>query len=64
MRNYDQRKINENVDAEIFQTCLDEARDAFEDSDIQILELPHNTQEHLDDAVLHIGKFIDGWVPK
>eukprot|EP00747_Dinoflagellata_sp_TGD_P208784 gnl/TRDRNA2_/TRDRNA2_82227_c0_seq1.p1 gnl/TRDRNA2_/TRDRNA2_82227_c0~~gnl/TRDRNA2_/TRDRNA2_82227_c0_seq1.p1 ORF type:complete len:177 (+),score=55.11 gnl/TRDRNA2_/TRDRNA2_82227_c0_seq1:2-532(+) len=62
-RHYDEAKIRQNVEAEIFQVCLDEAREAFEDSDVKIWELHHNTQEHLDEAIQRLKQFIEEWVP-
>jgi len=57
-RHYSEAKIRMNIEAEIFQTCLDEANEAFEDSDVQILEINHGTQEHLEAGVRQVHKII------
>merc|ERR1719310_1639840 len=54
---YPEAKIRENVEAEIFQTCLDEAREAFEDADVPIWEVQHDSREQLDKTVERIRKF-------
>ncbi|CAK0890788.1 unnamed protein product [Prorocentrum cordatum] len=53
-RHYGEAKIRENVEAEIFQTCLDEAREAFEDSDVRIMEIHHDTQEQLEAGICQV----------
>mmetsp|Transcript_34767 Transcript_34767/g.75805 ORF Transcript_34767/g.75805 Transcript_34767/m.75805 type:complete len:177 (+) Transcript_34767:94-624(+) len=58
-RHYAELKIQKNVEAEIFQTCLDEAREAFEESRIDIWEIHHDTQEQLAAAVERVKEFAD-----
>eukprot|EP00435_Cladocopium_sp_Y103_P073656 s33_g44.t1 len=43
-RHYPESKVKQNVEAEIFQSCLDEVREVFEETDIQIWEMPHDTE--------------------
>lgn len=55
-RDYPESKISENVQCEIFQIILEEARDAFEDDNIEIIELQNdNDQDQIDnvDKILH-----------
>jgi len=51
---YDGRKLKENVECEIFQTILDEARESY-NMDI-VHELPSNTP---DDMESNIGRILD-----
>lgn len=43
-RNYSASKITENLECEIFQTLLDEARESFSEEDVEIIELQNNTE--------------------
>merc|ERR1719221_1177518 len=56
-RHYPEPKIKQNVEAEIFQECLEEAREAFGDSEVEVLELKHDTQEELEAAVRQVKEF-------
>jgi adenylate kinase len=58
-RNYSQRKIQENVQCEIFQTILDEAKDSY-NSEI-VYELNSNTPDDLQDNLNRIQLWIDQW---
>merc|ERR1719343_430612 len=58
-RHYPEPKIRENVEAEIFQTCLEEAHEAFEEAGTTIWELPHNTQEEMEAAVERVRQFAE-----
>merc|ERR1719316_2099463 len=50
-RHYTEAKIKENLEAEIFQVCLDEAREAFEEAEgVRVVELANNTQEQLQEG--------------
>mmetsp|Transcript_103092 Transcript_103092/g.274092 ORF Transcript_103092/g.274092 Transcript_103092/m.274092 type:complete len:176 (-) Transcript_103092:364-891(-) len=62
-RHYSETKIQQNVQAEIFQTCLDEAREAFEESSVQIWEEQHNNTDQLDAAVARVSEFIQQYSP-
>merc|ERR1712187_923170 len=58
-RHYAEAKIKQNVEAEIFQTCLDEAREAFEESSVEVLELQHNSRKELEDSLGTVRSFVD-----
>jgi adenylate kinase len=58
-RGYSQRKLNQNMDAEIMQVLLDEARGAFDPS--IVMELRSNTMEDLDDNVETVVMRIEDW---
>lgn len=62
-RHYSEAKIQQNVEAEIFQTCLDEAREAFEESSVEIWEEQHDNTDQLDAAVARVGEFIQQFSP-
>eukprot|EP00450_Noctiluca_scintillans_P006526 CAMPEP_0194497384 /NCGR_PEP_ID=MMETSP0253-20130528/14337_1 /TAXON_ID=2966 /ORGANISM="Noctiluca scintillans" /LENGTH=159 /DNA_ID=CAMNT_0039338879 /DNA_START=8 /DNA_END=484 /DNA_ORIENTATION=+ len=49
-RHYKEEKVRENVEAEIFQVCLDETTEAFEDSDVKIVAMQSNTLEELNEC--------------
>ncbi|CAK9060549.1 unnamed protein product [Durusdinium trenchii] len=57
-RHYPESKVKQNVEAEIFQSCLDEAREVFEEADIQIWEMPHDTEEHMEEALERVLGFV------
>merc|ERR1712014_215388 len=58
-RHYAEAKIKQNVEAEIFQTCLEEAREAFEESSVEVLELQHNSQTELEDSLSTVRRFVE-----
>mmetsp|Transcript_16137 Transcript_16137/g.41776 ORF Transcript_16137/g.41776 Transcript_16137/m.41776 type:complete len:175 (-) Transcript_16137:159-683(-) len=62
-RHYPQEKIQGNVEAEIFQTCLDEARELFEESGMEIIELQHDNLEQLEEAVMKVKQFVEEFHP-
>eukprot|EP00929_Paragymnodinium_shiwhaense_P004197 TRINITY_DN104944_c0_g1_i1.p1 TRINITY_DN104944_c0_g1~~TRINITY_DN104944_c0_g1_i1.p1 ORF type:complete len:176 (+),score=60.17 TRINITY_DN104944_c0_g1_i1:95-622(+) len=62
-RHYPEAKIKQNVEAEIFQTCLEEAREAFEEAQVNILEMPHDNQDQLDEAVQKVKQCLEEWRP-
>jgi len=62
-RRYPQEKIQGNVEAEIFQTCLEEARELFEESSVEIVELPHDSIEQLEEAVQKARLFVESFHP-
>ncbi|GIX63789.1 UPF0101 protein CGI-137, putative [Babesia caballi] len=57
-RGYPDRKIDENVEAEIFKVCLQDAADLFGAE--RVTELPHNTEEESLRALEHIKRLADG----
>ena len=58
-RNYPTRKIQENVQCEIFQTILDEAHDSYKHE--IVFELNSNTPEEMDDNLTQIRDWIKQW---
>jgi len=57
-RHYPEAKIKQNVEADIFQTCLDEAQEAFEDSQVSIWEIKHDDQDQLEEGVGRVKQFV------
>jgi adenylate kinase len=58
-RNYSDKKREENMDAEIMQVILDEARESY-DEDI-VIELRSDSLEDLDANVERIKQWVDNW---
>jgi adenylate kinase len=58
-RGYGARKLEQNMDAEIMQVLLDEARGAF-DEEI-VVELKSNTMEDLDANVERVAQWVEQW---
>lgn len=56
-RQYSQQKITENVEAEIMQVCLDEARDAFDEK--IVWELQSDTIDDMDANVERIAAWLN-----
>jgi adenylate kinase len=57
-RGYGARKLDQNMDAEIMQVLLDEARGAFDE---KVLELQSNTMEDLDANVESVVLWMEQW---
>lgn len=60
-RNYSEHKINENLDAEIFQVCLDEAKESYDSSIIKVLK--SDSISDIEDNVEIISNWISNWNP-
>jgi adenylate kinase len=58
-RKYDQKKLDENVDCEIMQVILEDARDTYPPE--IVIELKSNTMEDLDSNVERIKSWIEQW---
>lgn len=58
-RNYSTRKIQENVQCEIFQTILDEAQDSYRPE--IVFELKSNTPEEMDANLTQIKEWTKQW---
>lgn len=58
-RNYPEAKLQENLDAEIMQVLLEEARESY-DEDI-VIELQSNTPVDTESNVERIEKWIEEW---
>ena len=58
-RGYSGKKLEDNIQCEIFMTVLEEARGAYK-ADI-VHELPSNSPEDLEDNLEKIAAWIDTW---
>lgn len=58
-RNYPELKLQENLDSEIMQVLLQEARDSY-DEEI-VVELTSNTSEEVDSNVARIEAWVAQW---
>jgi len=58
-RGYHEKKLEENVDAEIFGVLLDEAREAF-DEEI-VVELNSEQDSDVDSNCQRISQWVDSW---
>ncbi|KAF3925743.1 hypothetical protein ABW20_dc0100229 [Dactylellina cionopaga] len=58
-RSYSDKKIEENIDAEIMQVILDEARDAY-DEEI-VIELSSNENDDIESNVERITMWVEQW---
>lgn len=58
-RGYGEEKLQENLDAEIFEVLLDEAREAY-DEEI-VVELNSETDDNIDSNCSRIISWIDAW---
>jgi adenylate kinase len=58
-RNYSAKKLEENIDAEIMQVLLEEAREGF-DEEI-VVELQSDSLEDIDGNVERIQTWIENW---
>ena len=58
-RNYPDAKMQENIDAEIMQVLLDEARGAYDDE--IVVELQSNTTEDMDANIARMEEWVRRW---
>lgn len=58
-RDYSKRKIEENVQCEIFQTILDEATESYKPE--IVLELKSNSPDDMETNLTHIDEWIKKW---
>jgi adenylate kinase len=58
-RKYSAKKIEENMDAEIMQVLLDEARDSYDEG--IVVELQSDSLEDIDSNVERIQQWIERW---
>jgi adenylate kinase len=58
-RNYSETKLQQNIDAEIFQELLEEARQAFPPEIVQ--EMQSNNLEQMDENVQRIAQWVEIW---
>lgn len=60
LRGYTGKKLTDNVECEIFQTLLDEAKSSYDEEIVH--ELPSNTQADKISNVNRIVSWIEQWV--
>lgn len=60
LRNYSDKKINENMECEIMQVVLESARDSYDERIVQ--ELPSNSVEDMESNVSRIGQWYAAWM--
>jgi adenylate kinase len=60
-RGYPQKKLSDNVEAEIMQVILDEAREAYREE--IVIELPSNTIEDIESNVARTVAWLQAWRP-
>lgn len=58
-REYSTEKIDQNIQSEIFQVCLDEARESFDENIVH--ELTNETEEDLKKNLQHLRTWIKQW---
>lgn len=58
-RNYPEQKLQENMDAEIMEVLLDEAREAFQAE--LVVELQSNTSEEMEGNTSRIETWVGQW---
>ena len=58
-RNYPEKKLQENLDAEIMQVVLDEAREAY-DEEI-VVELQSDDAEQIEQNVQRVEAWVEQW---
>ncbi len=58
-RGYNQKKLTENIECEIFQVVLDQAKESYRE-DI-VVELPNNTVEDMENNLELIKKWYAQW---
>lgn len=58
-RNYSKTKIDQNIQSEIFQICLDEARESFDEKLVH--ELTNESEEDLKKNVEFLSEWIENW---
>ena len=58
-RQYSTKKIEQNIQSEIFQICLDEARETFDETIVH--ELSNETEEDFQKNVTNLSNWIEQW---
>ena len=61
-RGYDDRKVQENLDSEIMQVILEEARESY-DEEI-VVELRSDTVEEMEGNVERIVEWVEAWLER
>ena len=60
-RGYPEKKLRDNVEAEIMQVILDEAREAYREE--IVIELPSNTIEDMEANLTRTMQWLENWRP-
>lgn len=58
-RGYKQKKVSENVECEIMQVVLEEAKESYPDEAVH--EVQSNTIEELESNVSRVSQWLDAW---
>ena len=58
-RGYNQKKLTENIECEIFQTILEEAKESYQPEIVH--ELQNNTLEDFELNINQIEQWVDQW---
>ena len=58
-RNYSQKKIEQNIQSEIFQICLDEARETFDEAIVH--EITNESEEDFKKNIDNLSNWIQQW---
>lgn len=59
-RNYAENKLQENLDSEIMQVILEEARESYNEE--IVIELQSNTTDEIDSNVERIAQWVESWI--
>ena len=60
-RGYTEKKLSDNVEAEIMQVILDEAREAYREE--IVIEMPSNSIEDIESCVARTAAWMQAWKP-
>ncbi|XP_034944702.1 adenylate kinase isoenzyme 6 [Chelonus insularis] len=58
-RGYEGKKLEDNIDCEIFQTILEEAKASYKDEIVH--ELKNNTSEQMEENINRVCQWLDQW---
>lgn len=58
-RGYSEKKVGENVECEIMQVVLEEAKESYPEEAVH--EVPSNTIEELESNVTRVQQWLDAW---
>ncbi|XP_074649982.1 adenylate kinase isoenzyme 6-like [Tubulanus polymorphus] len=58
-RNYSEKKLQDNIQCEIFQTILDEAKQSYKTEIVH--ELMSNTPDEMEENLANVEKWIENW---
>jgi len=59
-RGYQGKKLEENIQCEIFQTVLEEAKESYREE--IVVELPSNTEEEMNSNVMRMESWVSQWM--